>query len=146
MWCSIKYFLSKLLTVYFYFSTVVISFYPFWFGIEFLNNNYPSVTVFFQSYAIWLLPPSFIGIIIKAIFDANIHRKYIKEKEKNGKLESDIVELSEALKDLSNDVLRDFFREKLDADNGGTVTRISLYVSNNQGLYCLSRYSKNQTC
>lgn len=102
--------------VYFYISTAVITGYPFWFGMDFFKTGYPQITKFLEANWGFFIIPSAVGLILKTYIDSNTAKQLKIEKEKNDKLNADIVELSETLKDLSNDILKDFSKDKLSSE------------------------------
>lgn len=136
---------SKIRFWFFLLSSLILSWYPFWFGLDFFKTGYPNITKFLESHWTWFIVPAIWWIIWKFFYDGSIKKKLEKSEKENEQLKWDLVELSEALKDLSNDLLRDFSRDNLSSEDTIPM-RISLYVSNkaNDKLYCVSRYSKNQ--
>ena len=155
MWEKILFYLRKInfvwiiLRVYFFVSSIILSFlYPLWFWLDFIKKSENPllkwITWVLEEYAFLIIIISIVWIILKFIVDEFIFNKLKKFELENEKLKTDLVNYSEALKSLSQDILKDFSVNKLDSEKDPQM-RVSLYVKNkNNELYCLWRYSRNQ--
>ena len=140
---------NKILWFLIYLSGFILWLYPFIFWMPFLleiNNSYFSLFVKILKFLFF--PLFILASIFKSLW---IYRDYCWEKKiaelENEKswLERELIYVSWIVKDQSNDTLRKFATEHLNANDWETM-RISLYTKNTEWwLTCYSRFSTNQT-